>query len=400
MNRFQIHLASLITGGLFVTSPLTAQQHSADLVDTAVGAGSFQTLVKAVQTAGLVDTLKGGTFTVFAPTDEAFAKLPDGVLASLLEPENRDRLTAILTYHVVPGRLTAADVLAAPSLDTVNGQRVTVDAAGPMVDDARIVQTDVLASNGVIHAIDAVLLPVGDDIVDRAADIGKFETLYAAARAAGLVDEFRGDGPFTVFAPTDEAFAKIPRATLASLLEPANRDTLRRILRYHVIPGRVFADQAAAARRADTAADAAVTFAIRDGRLCVDDARVIATDVQAANGVIHVIDSVLSPPEKAAPRGRKYFGIRSETPGAALAAQLGIDRSRSSVVTDVVAGSAAAAAGLKRYDVIVAVAGGDGTSTAMNRAKADRDFGEEVRFEIFRGGKKQHLKIAIGEDRH
>ncbi len=134
----------------------------ADIVDTAVGAGSFNTLVAAVQSAGLVDTLKGdGPFTVFAPTDEAFGKLPEGTVESLLEEENRDQLVAILTYHVVSGKVMAAD-LVGQTMDakTVNGQTVAVDGTdGVKVNGATVISADVGASNGVIHVIDTVLLP-------------------------------------------------------------------------------------------------------------------------------------------------------------------------------------------------------------------------------------------------
>jgi len=134
----------------------------ADIVDTAVTAGSFNTLVAAVKAAGLVDTLKGdGPFTVFAPTDEAFAALPEGTVASLLEEANRDQLTAILTYHVVPGKIMAADLAGNVSdVATVNGATVNVDGTnGVIVNGATVVSADVEASNGVIHVIDAVLLP-------------------------------------------------------------------------------------------------------------------------------------------------------------------------------------------------------------------------------------------------
>lgn len=133
----------------------------ADIVDTAVSAGSFNTLVAAVQAADLVTTLKGdGPFTVFAPTDEAFAKLPDGTVDTLLLPENKDQLIAILTYHVVPAKVMAADV-ATGEAPTVNGKPLAVLVAsdGVMVGDAKVVKTDIGASNGVIHVIDTVLLP-------------------------------------------------------------------------------------------------------------------------------------------------------------------------------------------------------------------------------------------------
>lgn len=135
---------------------------SKDIVDTAIGAGSFKTLVAAVQAAGLVETLKGpGPFTVFAPTDEAFAKLPAGTLDTLLKPENKDQLVKILTYHVVAGKVMAADVVKLDSAKTVQGGTLTIKVTDGKVyvDNAQVVKTDIAASNGVIHVIDAVVLP-------------------------------------------------------------------------------------------------------------------------------------------------------------------------------------------------------------------------------------------------
>lgn len=142
-----------------MAAPMLAQS---DIVDTAVAAGSFTTLVKAVQAAGLVDTLKGsGPFTVFAPTDDAFAKLPPGTLDSLLKPENRDKLRSILLYHVLPGRVDAAEIGHLSSAKTVEGSRVRFQVNGGMVmvDGAQVVKADIPASNGLIHVIDAVILP-------------------------------------------------------------------------------------------------------------------------------------------------------------------------------------------------------------------------------------------------
>jgi uncharacterized surface protein with fasciclin (FAS1) repeats len=133
-----------------------------DIVDTAVGAGSFNTLVAAVKAAGLVDTLKGkGPFTVFAPTDDAFKKLPPGTLEDLLKPENKEKLKGILTYHVVAGKVMAKDVVKMKSAKTVNGQSVTISMKDKdvMVDNAKVVKTDIACSNGVIHVIDTVVLP-------------------------------------------------------------------------------------------------------------------------------------------------------------------------------------------------------------------------------------------------
>ena len=138
-----------------------AQPKSMDIVQTAIGAGLFKTLVAAVQAAGLVETLQGkGPFTVFAPTDEAFAKLPKGTVEDLLKPENKAKLTAILTYHVVPGKVMAADVVKVKEAKTVQGQSVKIDTSkGVKVDGANVVKTDIVCSNGVIHVIDSVILP-------------------------------------------------------------------------------------------------------------------------------------------------------------------------------------------------------------------------------------------------
>ncbi len=141
-------------------SSFTAQ--AADIVDTAVSAGQFNTLVAAVKAAGLVDTLKGaGPFTVFAPTDEAFAKLPAGTVEGLLKPENKEKLVAVLTYHVVPGKVMSSDIAGKKTMaKTVQGSEVSVDATnGVMVDGAKVVKADIVTDNGVIHVIDAVILP-------------------------------------------------------------------------------------------------------------------------------------------------------------------------------------------------------------------------------------------------
>ncbi len=133
-----------------------------DIVDVAVGNGSFNTLVAAVKAGGLVDTLKGeGPFTVFAPTDEAFAKLPDGTVDMLLKPENKDKLVAVLTYHVVAGKVMAADVMKIDKATTIQGQNVMISVSDGtvMVNNAKVIAADVEASNGVIHVIDTVLLP-------------------------------------------------------------------------------------------------------------------------------------------------------------------------------------------------------------------------------------------------
>lgn len=155
-----VHIRTAALAAALAFSGAAAQaQAPKDIVDTAVAAGSFKTLATALQAAGLVDTLKGkGPFTVFAPTDEAFAKLPSGTLDALLK--DKAKLTAVLTYHVVPGKVMAADVVKLKSAKTVQGSSLTIDTtSGVKVDGATVVKTDIGASNGVIHVIDSVVLP-------------------------------------------------------------------------------------------------------------------------------------------------------------------------------------------------------------------------------------------------
>jgi uncharacterized surface protein with fasciclin (FAS1) repeats len=155
-------VAAIATLGLMADAATAARAAEQDIVDAAVAAGQFKTLAAALSGAGLVATLKGtGPFTVFAPTDAAFAKLPAGTVENLLKPENKDKLTAILTYHVVPGRVMAADVSKVQEAKTVNGKMLTVSAKGGavMINDAKVTSTDITASNGVIHVIDSVILP-------------------------------------------------------------------------------------------------------------------------------------------------------------------------------------------------------------------------------------------------
>ena len=270
-----------------------------DIVDTAVGAGKFKTLAAALKAADLVGALKGaGPFTVFAPTDEAFAKLPAGTVEELVKPENKAKLTAILTHHVVKGKVLAADVVKIKGAVALDGQRidVAVKDKAVSVDGANVSATDIVCSNGVIHIVDTVLIPATDKIPAVADKAGTFKTLLAAVKAAGLVETLSGEGPFTVFAPTDEAFAKLPKATLEDLLKPENKAKLAGILTYHVVAGRVYSEAAVAAKSAKTVQGASVNITANDKGAFVNDAKIIATDIDASNGVIHVIDSVILPP--------------------------------------------------------------------------------------------------------
>jgi len=277
-----------------------------DIVDTAVADGRFTTLVAAVQAAELVDTLKSeGPFTVFAPTDDAFAALPEGTLESLLLPENKQTLIDILLYHVVAGKVMAADVVGLESATTALGADVSikVDMGNVYINDAQVIITDIETSNGVIHVIDAVILPPAEEaaeapgtIVEIAVADERFSTLVAAVLAADLAETLSGEGPFTVFAPTNDAFAALPAGTLDSLLLPENKQALTDILLYHVVSGKVMAADVVGLASATTVLGQDFTITIRDGKVFLNDTiEVIITDIEASNGVIHVIDAVLLP---------------------------------------------------------------------------------------------------------
>ena len=277
----------------------TQTEMNGDIVDTAVAAGQFKTLAAALGAADLVDALKGdGPFTVFAPTDEAFAKLPAGTVETLLKPENKAQLQAILKYHVVKGSVMAEKVTGLNYATTLNGQRVDIAIDGGKVKldgNSTVVATDIKASNGVIHVIDTVILPETKNVVEVAQGAKSFTTLIAAVEAAGLTSALIGEGPFTILAPTDEAFAALPAGTVENLLKPENRATLQAILTYHVIPGRVYSDQVVKLNSAETLGGQSISINATASGVTINESNVVTTDIEASNGVIHVIDAVLLP---------------------------------------------------------------------------------------------------------
>ena len=265
-----------------------------DIVDTAVADGRFTTLVAAVEAAGLVDALKGeGPLTVFAPTDDAFAALPEGTVEALLA--DIPALTDILLYHVVEGKVLAEQVVELSQAVTLQGQYIDIQVMDGkvMIDNAQVIITDIETSNGVIHVIDAVILPEARDIVDIAVEDGRFTTLVAAVQAAGLVDALKADGPLTVFAPTDDAFAALPEGTVEALL--ADIPALTEILLYHVVEGKVMASDVVELNQAMSLQGQYLDIQVMDGKVMLDNAQVIITDIEAKNGVIHVIDAVVLP---------------------------------------------------------------------------------------------------------
>jgi len=280
------------------------------IVDIAIAAGNFTTLVTAVSEAGLVETLQSeGPFTVFAPTDEAFAALPAGTIEALLA-DPQGALTDILLYHVVGGKVMSTDLSDGMMADTAQGSPIMISLADGMVkvNDAQVIVADIEASNGVIHVIDAVILPPGDEeaaaesealgtIAEVAAAAGGFSTLLTAVTEAGLVDALSSEGPFTVFAPTDEAFAALPAGTIEALLADP-QGALTDILLYHVVSGKVMSGDLSDGMTAPTLQSASITISIADGVVKVNDATVVVADIEASNGVIHVIDAVILPPSE------------------------------------------------------------------------------------------------------
>ncbi|MEN0047082.1 MAG: fasciclin domain-containing protein [Bacteroidota bacterium] len=279
-----------------------------NVVEKAQETESLSTLVSAVQAAGLAETLSGeGPFTVFAPTNEAFEALPEGVLESLLKPENKDQLAAILTYHVVSGKIMSTDLEDGQTAATVQGEEITVSTTdGAKINGASVTTADVAVSNGVVHIINQVILPPSviaemeaaanaKNIVELAVGSESLSTLVAAVQAGGLVETLSGEGPFTVFAPTNDAFAALPDGVLDMLLKPENKDKLTAILTYHVVGGKIMSTDLQDGQTAATVQGDEIKVDLSDGAK-INDAAVVTADVEATNGVVHIIDKVILPP--------------------------------------------------------------------------------------------------------
>ena len=296
--RFQFHdvlgavAAPVLALGLF-TAPVQAQSN---IVQTAVANGNFTTLVTALQATGLDVPLSGpGTFTVFAPTDAAFAALPPGTVQNLLLPQNLPTLSSILTYHVAGQTLNSTQVLALNTIGTLNGQRVDVSIVGaqPKIDSANLILTDIVCTNGIIHVLDAVLTPNLNNIPQTAAAVGGFSTLLTAVTAANLATTLSGPGPFTVFAPTNAAFSTL---TVNRLQLPVNIPRLRNILTYHVVQGRIYADQLVNNQVLTTVNGQTLLVTKQGNQTFVNGVLISTADVETSNGNIHVVGNVLLPP--------------------------------------------------------------------------------------------------------
>ena len=267
-----------------------------NIVETAIDNDDFNTLVDAVVAAGLDTTLSDETqkFTVFAPTDAAFAALNQTFLNNLI---NNDipTLTKILTYHVLSGEVMSTDLSDGMRAETVQGKYVTISIDGDvMVDNAKVTTADIECSNGVIHVIDAVIVPKSN-IVETAIENNDFNTLVNAVVVAGLDTTLSDESElFTVFAPTDAAFAALDPDFLTNLV---NNDTanLTKILTYHVLSGKVMSTDLSDGMTAETVQGSEITITIENSNVFVDEAQVITADVECSNGVIHIIDAVIVP---------------------------------------------------------------------------------------------------------
>ena len=299
-------IATLILASLLMsTLPLNVSaDETQDIPTNAQATGAHDTLVDAVIQAGLLETLQGdGPFTVFAPTDAAFEAA--GVdLSTFTTDEDNQTLANILTYHVVAGSVTAADVTDGMTAATVNGANLSFSVADGVVtvNNAKVTTADVMASNGVIHVIDAVLTPPTAEpagptlnIPETAQSTGVHTSLVAALSHAGLVETLQGDGPFTVFAPTDEAFAAAGIDLSAFDTEEENA-TLSDILLYHVLSGAVPSSDVTDGLTVAMVNGDNASFTVTADGVTIEGANVTTADVETTNGVIHVIDKVLMPP--------------------------------------------------------------------------------------------------------
>lgn len=287
-------LLPLLFLGLFMSAQST-------VVDIVVGSDDHNTLEAAVVAAELADDLAGnGPFTLFAPTDAAFAALPEGTVESLLADPTGD-LADILLYHVLGGSVESSDLADTQTVNMLNGDEATITVMNGTVminGVATVITANVTADNGVVHVIDAVLLPPADVETNTVADIiaGSSDhfVLSAVLDSTGLDEVLAGEGPFTVFAPVDAAFDQIPPFVLLDLL--TNNEALTEILTYHVAEGNVQSSDLSDGQTISTVNGEEVTVSIMGTTVMINDATVIVADLIADNGVVHVIDVVLNPP--------------------------------------------------------------------------------------------------------
>jgi transforming growth factor-beta-induced protein len=316
MKRSMVIAAGLVVGTAAWTQTLAAGtnpeesshrhpgRNNQNVVERLERLGDFSILLTALETANLDEALQAdGPFTLFAPTDRAFGELLEQLHITAPELLANPDLASILLYHVVPGKLRAGELLKSSAQTTLSDAKsllVVVEGRDVLVNRAKVTRANVPAENGVIHVIDKVLLPPAETaVVNNLADVlaldGRFSILLTALRVTGLDDAVSGDGPFTVFAPTDEAFADLLgqlNVTPEQLLADPN---LSNILLYHVLGSRKGAIQLLISRDVPTLQGGELTIRPQSGGIYVNESRVINPNINAPNGVIHTIDTVLIP---------------------------------------------------------------------------------------------------------
>ena len=272
------------------------------VVDVIIGSADHNTLEAAVGAAGLVNTLNGaGPFTVFAPTDAAFAALPSGTVETLLQ-DPQGLLTNILLNHVAGANVLSSGLTNGQSIVTLNSGKtvkVTINNDGVFIDDAKVTVADIQTDNGVVHVIDAVLLP-SNTVVDVIIGSANHNTLEAAISAAGLINTLNGAGPFTVFAPTDAAFAALPAGTVEALLADP-QGALTQVLLYHATSETVTSDDIIEFYSdfpyLQMLNEKTVTFKVTNEGVFINNAKVTVADIETDNGIVHVIDAILIAPD-------------------------------------------------------------------------------------------------------
>lgn len=296
-------ILGLIIALLLVTMLPVAAAPDKDIVETAIDDGRFTVLVEALQAADLVDTLQGeGPFTVFAPTDDAFTALLGDLGITKAELLANKRLTQVLLYHVLGSDVKSTDLTDGMMAETVLGEEVEVSITGTdvMINESNVIIADIATTNGTIHAIDKVLVPAAfsiefDTVVDVALSDDNFSILVQALTKANLVSTLQGDGPFTVFAPTNAAFEALLASLNITAAQLLDHPDLAKVLLYHVVSGKVMSTDITDGLEAETLnAGQKLTFTL--GSVMINgDVNVTTADLEALNGVVHVIDAVLVP---------------------------------------------------------------------------------------------------------
>ena len=276
-----------------------------DVIDTIRNNGNLKTSYQALLQSGLAYPFAAATgpLTIFAPTDDAFAKLSPETLQYLFKPENEQLLADLFSYHVALGNLSVAAIEESNppiSVPVFSGQSVVITQQKNTikVNDATVITADIFAANGVVHAIDSVLLSPPGDLADTIMKSPIFRTLSKALQAADLVQTLRSRGPFTVFAPTDYAFQKLPPGTLDNLLKPENKIALFKILTYHIVDGNLTTSALDALKPPTTITSfnrKLLSVNEYGNAFFINDATVVIRDMPATNGVIHGINQVLLP---------------------------------------------------------------------------------------------------------